>query len=102
MTLEIQNLNYKIKDLNSIQHINNVEKGNLFNETNMQNEEITRQQLIINKQEDIINELQTHLMQEMKEHEQDKNKLGTALSTLRSVNNTNGELAAAKSTFEDK
>lgn len=102
LNLEIYNLKYKITDMESIQQINNIEKGNLSNENGMQNEEINRQQLIIKKQEEIITGLQENLIKEMKEHEQNNNRLGTTKALLHSINLRNEELETSKTFFEDK
>lgn len=88
--------------MESIQKINNIEKGNLSSENGMQNDEINRQQLIIKKQEEIITGLQENLIKEMKEHEQNNNRLGTATATLQAVNLKNEELYNAKTLYEDK
>jgi hypothetical protein len=88
--------------MESIYQINKIEKGNLSNENEMQNEEIVRQQLIIKKQEEIITGLQENLIKEMKEHEQNNNRLGTTKALLHTLNLRNEELENSKTVFEDK
>jgi len=68
----------------------------------MQNNEIMRQQKIITQQDEIIKGLQEHITMEMKDNENNKNKLSTSLATVHRLSDENDKLKASNATFEDK
>lgn len=68
----------------------------------MQSNEILRQQKIINQQDEIIKGLQEHITMEMKDNENNKNKLSTSLATVHRLSDENDKLKACNATLEDK
>jgi len=68
----------------------------------MQNNEIYRQQKIINQQDEIIKGLQEHITIEMKDNENNKNKLSVSTATVHRLSSDNDKLLAEKDMFEDK